>query len=335
MLHRMYRDFTKKFWRQYNAAIKSGDFGLARSVSYRAISFYQDAGDDRHSGIWQRVLSNVFYLQGNYDQALVEGNLALAGQTDPYERALTLIVLATLHVSINKFETAFELFGQAAELGKAFPDDVYLWTHVFGSRAIAHRRTGDFDKAIIDWEGAAALLRRDGQLWRAAVYVNNIGFLLTRRREFDQAESRLLDAFELLEQDPHVHTEALVSDSLGYLYTLTNRHREAEAHLRKSIKVFERLGDKTQLVGSLLHLSQLRRRQIYHDEAQELALRSLDLAREVKSDSLVADAREVLKAITLDQVCATHEAPEPLAFARRGGLRAVTPFRSRSREPGD
>ncbi|PYP87118.1 MAG: hypothetical protein DMF61_10755 [Blastocatellia bacterium AA13] len=330
MLHRMPKDFTKNFWRNYNAAIKSGDLGIARSVAYRAINFYLDENDNKHAGIWQRVLANVFYLQGNYDQAVIEGKLAMeAFESNPYETALTCVALAGFHATNNEFDRAFELFDKAAEIGRDFHSDGYLWTHLFGSRALAHRRTGNCDKAIIDMEGAADLLQQEGQFWRAALYINNIGYLLTIRGETDQAEDRFLRALELVEQDPHPHTRAAILDSLGYLCTLTNRFQEAETHLERSIKIFENLDDRSQLLGSLLHLSQLRRRQLFYEEASDLALRSLDLAREVKSESLIAEAREAMKAIALDQAFQPREDLEPVYVARRNPLRVVTPLRRR------
>src|SRR5437870_1537244 len=148
MLQRMAKNITVNHWRQYNAAIKSGDLGIARSLAYRAISFHNDAGDLTHSGIWQRVLSNVFYLQGNYDQAVIEGRLALDAQNDPYERALTHIALGTFEIAVGEYDGAFRFFEKAAELGQAFADDAYLWTHLFGTRAVAYRRTGNLDAAI-------------------------------------------------------------------------------------------------------------------------------------------------------------------------------------------
>ena len=254
-------------------------------------------------------------------------------QSDPYERALMYVALGNFMIASADFESAFNLFDDAVKIGDDFRKDVYLWTHLYGSRALAYRRTGDLDKAIIDWEGAAALLREQGQMWRSAGYINNIGFLLIRRGELVEAETRLGEALDLVRQDPHLHTEAIVRDSLGYLYTLMDRHNEAERQLEKSVAIFEKVSDNAQLIGSLLHLSELRQRQLYFDEAHELAIKSLDLASEIKSSQHVADARERLKQVTIDRVVRTRtESPVFSEVLRVTSINSARPGRNRDRE---
>lgn len=279
-------------WREYRRAVDNADYPLGLRVARRAVEAQSLRGDCRHAGIWQRALSSVLYLQGEYDEAVREAKVAVRMQPDQYERALSLIAVANFQVYAGKFRSAFEYFARAQKIAEVFPDDLYLWSHFYGNRALAYRRTGKLDKAIIDWEGSAEMLRRHAQFSRAALYLNNIGFLLMMGGHLREAEQRVLQALELLQQEPHEHTEAVIYDSLGYVYTLMGHHTDAERFLKKSVKMFERAGDRPQLAGTLIHLADFHAQTKHYETAKEHARRALELADEIDLDTLKSQARE-------------------------------------------
>lgn len=289
-------------WREYKKAIETGQLSDALANSKAGLDCCFISGDIKHAGIWRRAVAHVLYLQGEYEKAAKEAKLSVEMQDDPYEKALSLLAMGQMQTFLGRYKSAFYYFDKAVRLGSEFPDDVYLWTHLFGIRAIAHRRTGKFDKAIIDWEGSAALLRRQGFFARAAAYLNNIGFLLLRGKHLREAEQRLLEALELIDLDPDRDTEGSIYDSLGCVYTQMDQHSNADRFLSRAIKVFEALGNRAQLAGSLIHLSVLYEKLTRYDDAHEAAVRALDLARESKNEPLVAEAREQLKCVTLSRI---------------------------------
>lgn len=293
---------TSKSWREYHSAIGRGDFRTAMSTAQQAVSINRDIGDLRHAGIWQRALSNVLFLQGRHREAVKEGKRALKMHVDNYERALSLVEVANVQTYTGKYKSAFAYFNQALLVAREYPDDVYLWTHFYGNRALAYNKTGQFDKAIIDWEGAADLMRAQGHLWRAAAYLNNIGYILMTAGHWKEAEQRVLEALELIEEDPHLHTEGVIYDSLGYVYTLMGQHIDAERFLRKSAKILEGLNDKSQLAGTFLHMSELHQAQRRYETARMEAARALALATEIDSDSLRVESRDRLKGVMMGQL---------------------------------
>jgi tetratricopeptide (TPR) repeat protein len=117
-----------------------------------------------------------------------------------------------------------------------------------------------------------------------------------------EAEQRVLEALELIEEDPHLHTEGVIYDSLGYAYTLMGQHIDAERFLRKSARILESLNDKSQLVGTLLHLSELYQSLRRYETARLEAARALALATEIDSEPLRIEARDRLKGVMLGQL---------------------------------
>src|SRR5215213_7859944 len=210
MIYKVSSRKASNLWREYHCAIGRGDLPAALSTAARAVSLNRDGGDLRQAGIWQRALSNVLFLQGRYREAVTEGKRALTLHVDNYEKALSLVEVANVQTYTGKYKSAFHYFNRALTAARQYPDDLYLWTHFYGNRALAYNKTGQFDKAIIDWEGAADLLRAHGHLWRAAAYLNNIGYILTTAGHLKEAEQRVLEALELIEEDPHLHTEGVI-----------------------------------------------------------------------------------------------------------------------------
>ena len=302
MVYKVSSHNTSNLWREYHGAIGRGELPVALSTAERAVSLYKASGDFRQAGIWQRALSNVLFLQGRYKEAVAEGKCALKLHIDNYEKALSLVEVANVQTYTGKYKSAFTYFNQALSAAREYPDDVYLWTHFYGSRAHAYNKTGQFDKAIIDWEGAADIFRASGHLWRAAAYLNNIGYILLTAGHCKEAEQRVLEALELIEEDPHLHTEGVIYDSLGYAYTLLGQHIDAERFLRKSARILESLDDKPQLVGTLLHLSELYQSLRRYETARLEAARALALATEIDSEPLRIEARDRLKGVMLGQL---------------------------------
>ncbi len=310
-----------------------GDLTEALAIAAEAARFHKKAGDPRHAAIFQRAISSVYHLKGEYLRAARAAKLSCDTQPDAYEKALSCIVRGQNNTYAGRYKAAFTDFNEALEIAREFQADVYLWTHLFGSRATAFERVGSLDSAIVDREGAARLLCDQGQYRRAAVFINNNGFLLIKQRCLDEAEDRLREALDLLRQEPHLHTEGVIRDSLGYLYALMDRHNDAERYLEKAIRIFEKVSDNAQLIGSLLHLSELRQRQFRYDQAHELALRSLDLASEIESQPHVAEARERLKQVTLDRVVRTKtDNPVFSEMLRVTSIKSARPGRYRDEE---
>jgi tetratricopeptide (TPR) repeat protein len=290
------------FWRAYHESLVTGDVQQGLRLASRAVRWHTEAGDLRHAGIWQRAVANTLLLAGKYPESIKEARRAVRLQPDTYEKALGHILLGQVLTNAGRLRAALRNFALAAEHGDRYRDDTYLWSHLYGSRALTFCASGKVDKAIVDWEGAAQLMLEAGYLFRAALFVNSIGYELAKLGALDEAEQRLLEALELVEREPHAYAEACICDSLGYAYTEMRRFKEAERFLRKSAKSFAATSDRPQLAGTLLHLSLLHHKTGCYETAREEAFRALELATEVESESLRTEARDSLKGILLGQM---------------------------------
>ena len=280
-----------------------GEMARAHNIASRAALRYEEGDDLKLAGSWRRAVSSTLYYVGKYDEAALEAERSAEIQPDPYERALSLILLAQTHTWRLKSNEAFSALGRVEEIARSFSNDVLLRAQICSSRGIAFGAQGDVDQAIVELEGAAALMCKSDRLWAAAGASNNLGFWLARERRFNEAEQRLVFAHKLLEKDPNLHLEAAIYDSLGQLYTLMGRHASAERLLREAVRVFQRLPDNVLFVVSLLHLSELHQHMRQYQSAREEAACALKLATDTKLNRLSAKARGLLLAVESDSSC--------------------------------
>ena len=284
-------------WRRYHSAIMGKKYRDALATATFAVEYYTELGDLRHAGIWQRVVTNVHYLSGKYRKATDAAEQAVMIQPDRYELALSYVILSKTQLFMGSVKAAFDSLGEAEKIGKAFEEDDYLWGHFHSQAAVAYDRSDQPNKAIVAHGSAARLFQRQGLKWRAALALNNMAFLLTEQRIYDEAERWLLEAIELVNQDPHLHTKACIYDSLGHLYILMERFDDAEWLLNGSAEIFESVEDYAQLVGTLVHLSELFNRTARFKDAVDTAVTALQYARDCRNTVLIEQADKQLTVV--------------------------------------
>ena len=289
-------------WKDYRGAVAKGEMAMAHDIASQAALLHEEGDDLTLAGFWRRAVSSTLYYLGKYGEAALEAERSAEIQPDPYQRALSLILLAETHSWCLKSNDAFIALGRVEEIARSFPNDVRLSAQLSASRATAFFVQGD-DQAIVEYERAAALMCQADRVWAAVVSLNNLGFMLARERRLNQAEQRLVSALELLEKDRSLILKAAVYDSLGHVYTLMGRHADAERLLRDSVRIFECIPNRVELAVSLLHLSELHLRMRHYQSAREGAARALKVATDTKLERLSAEARNLLMILESDANC--------------------------------
>ena len=285
---------TRGFWRLYHRAMREGDAVTAVTIARRAARMYTKAADDRLAGMWRRALSKALFHGGDLGAAHRAAYRASINQPDQYERALSLVNFAAIATLLDRHGDALGYFDVAARVSEEFPDDAYLWGHFYGARALTYKRTGRHNRAIIDSEAAIAMLEQTGEYAGAAMLANNIANLLMELGCHEEAENRLRTALKSLKKRPVPHYKAVFQDSLGYLYVLEESYDKALKLLTKSEEGFTKLGDKPQLIGTVLHLAELFERKHSWVKARRHAARAVELATEIGDAKLFAKAEEIL-----------------------------------------
>ncbi len=298
----------------FHGSVRRGKFPRAQAVAEQAARLCVLSGDWKAAGSWHRRISHTLFLQGKYNEASAQAELAVETQPDPYERARALAHLAFMQIESFKCLDAFLTLGKAEEFSRSLPNNHYLQSLIYGFQALAFERSGDPDRAVLEYERAIKTVRRHEGAHpgrRAAHIFNNFGYFLTRNHQPAKGEEHILFALKLLEKHRQPHGEAIYLDSLGYAYTLMGRHDVAEAVLRKAARVFRAIPDKVQLLVTTLHLSDLHERMMQHERAHREATKALELATETGFQPLINRSRELLLNIKVPS-SGTHKSPSGL-----------------------
>ena len=285
---------TKDLWRLYHQAIRDGEVDQSMKVARHAIKLYRKR-DRTLLGMWRRSLANALFLKGNYQRAAREAWCAYARQSNRYERTLSLIAMALPLSRIGNEQEALDKLKYAEHQAiQFFQKDAYLWAHLHAVRAPIYEGVGRLDDAVIDYEGGSCMFEELGEYRRAAACSNDEAWLYLETGHLDDTELLMKRAVRLMKKEPYPHTEACIQDTLGYLYLKQGDYDKALASLRESQALFEEIGDKPQLIGTLLHLSELFELKHNWVRAKRHAARAAELSTEIGDAKLLARANELL-----------------------------------------
>jgi DNA-binding SARP family transcriptional activator/Tfp pilus assembly protein PilF len=228
----------------------------------------------------------ITWLQGNYSQA----------------RRTTLEALALLEEALQTradfssreadedeqewqlgetFQTQIErsIIGNPLEIGRAH--------ELLGLIAA---NTGQYAEALEHLHRALTIFEEHDLVIAMVKVCGNLGAVYLTRTENDQAQPYMHRALELAERMGNLPTIAQVTGNLGEMSTRSGRLLQAEEWFRKSLAVGERINDpdhtswcSVALAGTLQDLGNLQ-------EAAECLLRSLVLARSMKSTRAIGAA---------------------------------------------
>ena len=284
---------TEDQWSVYENIMASGDIETAYHIACNAAQFYEEREDFKRAGMWLQAVARCSYDQGRYEEAAIVSKRAAQIQPDPHHKAKSLILSAGSHFFSLRYKASFELLKRAEEISHYYPKDTFVKAEALGCRAFLLLKTGlDAEQAVIDSEKAAELLLKSDFLKTAVIYINNTGHSLSVAGRPKEAERHLLTAMGILNKMPSYYLKANVFDSLGYAYMMMNRFTDAERSLRQSINLFGGIGNKAEMIPSLLNLSKLHERMHLYTEARQDVDRALKIAAEEKLDPLWLEAKK-------------------------------------------
>lgn len=168
-------------------------------------------------------------------------------------------------------------------------------------------------------EQARQLNLNDGQLgrlWaRIASEEENLG-------QMDRAEAAYVHALELFQHDPSLQRDyAITLDNLGTLYAMTDREQESLNCRKRSLSIFQKLGDPLQIARGEAHLADAYLILGKYKDAEQHSLRANRSLSEL-SNATVEDRASTLLSYAFSSCMAGHcgdgltAAQQAIALAR-------------------
>lgn len=202
----------------------------------------------------QRTMSRALFLVGSGLMALMQGDLAEAGQQLQESIAISrefqderwLTAALTVWGILARFQgdtvTAQRTFEETLALGERHD----LWWFVvlsllnLGNVAATH---GDFNTARNRLEQAAGLAKSNDDTWLMAGVLNNLGEVARMQGDYRQAQHCYVEcqALRKMSEKPDI---ARLLHNLGYVTLRLGDCEQARANFKESLRMFQEMGNK-------------------------------------------------------------------------------------------
>jgi serine/threonine protein kinase/Tfp pilus assembly protein PilF len=236
-------------------------------------------------------MAQVYSLLGKPDAALASFNETLKLEKEmgaKKEVGDTLIDLASFYEDRGQHDQALKTYKESLEIQREAGDETYqaLCLNNIGN---CYFSKGDYEDALTYYQQALQLREKLRVPNEIAETVYNLAQTNFKLGQYDQALSQYLRALDLQRRAGDKRTAAIDSYGLGMLYGHQGRYGAALNSEQEALKTFRELQDRSVWMAEILSgygaaLAEAGR----WEEGQKILDEALSLARELKSQPLVA-----------------------------------------------
>lgn len=286
-----------------------GDYPLALEYTLRSLAMRRKIADRRSIALSLNNLGLVQQDSGNYKAALDAFEQALRIRRDIGDLvgvSITLNNLGTVSQDIRDDARALALFEEAYEVAKETGDRNRI-ALILTNLGETHNRLGASEKAIALLKQAEDIADELGDRLGLAEAVRGLGKAYLARREYTKARECTQRAVELFGETESKVQLGVALRSLGEVTAAASAGgaglRDAVEHLKRSIAIFEEVGNEVELARSCRAYAELLRQSPDHAtnpsiaaEARVLAKRAEDIFARMRTSSGARGAGEAGRA---------------------------------------
>mgnify|MGYP002401668668 CR=1 FL=1 len=262
-----------------------GEYPLALEYTLRSLAMRRKIGDRRSIALSLNNLGLVHQDSGNFKGALEAFEQALRIRRDIGDLvgvAITLNNLGTVAQDMRDDAKALTLFREAYDVAKETGDRNRI-ALLLTNLGETHNRLGDSAKAVAMLKQAEDLADELGDRLGLAEAVRGLGKAYLAQREYTRARECTQRAVELFAETDSKVQLGVALRSLGEVAAAAaaggDGHREAADHLKKSIAIFEEIGNEVELARSSRAYAELLRQTPEHATNPEIVAEARLLAR--------------------------------------------------------
>jgi len=262
-----------------------GDYALALEYTLRSLAMRRKLADRRSIALSLNNLGLVQQDSGNYKGALDAFEQALRIRRDIGDLvgvSITLNNLGTVSQDIRDDKRALTLFQEAYEVAKETGDRNRI-ALILTNLGETHNRLGDSEKAIQLLKQAEDIADELGDKLGLAEAVRGLGKAYLARREYTKARECTQRAVELFSETESKVQLGVALRSLGEVCASGSAGgaglREAAEHLRRSIGIFEEVGNEVELARSCRAYAELLRQTPEHASNPAIAAEARTLSK--------------------------------------------------------
>jgi tetratricopeptide (TPR) repeat protein len=272
-----------------------GEYPLALEYTLRSLAMRRKIGDRRSIALSLNNLGLVHQDSGHVKGALDSFEQALRIRRDIGDLvgvAITLNNLGTVAQDMREDKRALALFEEAYEVAKQTGDRNRI-ALVLTNLGETHNRLGDSTTAVAMLKQAEDLADELGDRLGLAEAVRGLGKAYLAQREYTKARECARRAVVLFSETESKVQLGVALRSLGEVTAAASaggaEHREAADHLRKSMQIFEEIGNEVELARSSRAYAELLRQTPEHATNPAIVAEAMLLAK--KAEDIFARMR--------------------------------------------
>jgi len=232
---------------------------LARDLITQSTSIYEQLGLSEKLAEAHVDLAICYLRSGALDEARVTLKQVVqryAGQ-ESEQKLRALLNLAVVEKRATRYRDALEIHTAAAPAFEKSNNHALRgkfhneFATVLKNLGLAEHREDYIDRALVEYAAASIHFEEAGHKRFLAAVENNLGFLFTHLRKFDEAQRHLDRARLLFEGFKDQSLVAQTDDTRAKALLAQGRVREAEAIAARVVKVFKE-GDEQSLLAAAL-----------------------------------------------------------------------------------
>jgi tetratricopeptide (TPR) repeat protein len=269
------------------------DYALALEYALRSLSMRRKLGDRPSAALSLNNLGFVHHEAGNFTAAVDAFDQALRIRReigDLVGASITLSGLAAVVRDMREHKRALALFQEAYEAGKEMGDRNRIAT-ILTHLGAMHDRAGDTSKALGFLKQAEDLTDELGDRRGLGEALHALGKAYLARRDYDEARAFLQRAVDLFTEVESPIDLGIALRTLAELSVAMRgaRSRDAADLLKRSIGIFETIGNEVELARSCRACADVLRQAPEYATSPELATEAAQLAK--RAEELLARTR--------------------------------------------
>ena len=262
-----------------------GDYNLALEYTLRSLAMRRKIGDRRSIALSLNNLGLVHQDSGNFKGAVEAFEQALRIRReigDLVGVSITLNNLGTVAQDMRDDKRALGLFQEAYEVAKETGDRNRI-ALILTNLGETHNRLGDSAKAIALLKQAEDIADELGDKLGLAEAVRGLGKAYLARREYTKARECTARAVDLFGETEAKVQLGVALRSLGEVSAAGSAGgagvRDAAEHLKRSIAIFEEVGNEVELARSCRAYAELLRQTPDHATNPAVAAEAKSLSK--------------------------------------------------------
>ena len=198
-------------------------------------------------GDFFKQLSTFHYLRGNYHTALPLAERALQlEKQDMHPKRIPYLtnLLGMIYHEIGHYQQAELCYKEALIMLEAIPDrSDSLFSSVMNNLGINSQKQGHFEEAHSYFATERDLCLKRGDLYNAAMQINNLGAQALEQADFDAAQRAFEEAFQIMTSLDERRYALIAWRNLGDIYRYQGRLDEAFTIYTGALESFDKMGD--------------------------------------------------------------------------------------------